>query len=206
MALVDLSFKLYTDTGLTTPFGGTYQLTHNTSLSDNPQDFVLYFGSADATRQLEANSNPGVDNITLTPTDQLDDWATATAYSLGDLVEPTTPNGKVYKCTTAGTSHASTEPTWPTASIGSTVSDGTVVWTLQGARHLVTEIKLASTNGGLAAATAGAALSLGTTVLGGTGNYEEVHIRVTNAVTTVRNNTGHPELSIDINEVVETEI
>ena len=32
----------------------------------------------------------------------------------------------VYECTTAGTSHATTQPTWPTSG---TVNDGTVVWT-----------------------------------------------------------------------------
>lgn len=55
------------------------------------------------------------------------DWAASTAYSEGDFVEPTTANGFIYRCTTAGTS-GSTEPTWPTTE-GDTVSDGTVVWT-----------------------------------------------------------------------------
>lgn len=206
MALSDLSFKLYEDDTLTTPFGGLLQLVHNTDLSDNPQDFQLWFGSQDSTVQLEATSNPGVDQITLTPTGTLAEWTAATAYSLGDLVEPVTPNGKRYKCTTAGTSHASVEPTWPTSSIGSTVSDGTVVWTYMGARHETTEIKLASTAGGLAGATAGAAMNLGTIIEGGSANAVEVNIRITNAVTTVSNNTSHPELGIYINEVIETEV
>ena len=56
-------------------------------------------------------------------------WAVATAYALGDIVIPTTSNGYWYECTTAGTSHAATEPTWPTTG-GGTVSDGaTLVWT-----------------------------------------------------------------------------
>jgi len=54
-------------------------------------------------------------------------WAPNTAYSLGDKITPTTKNGNVYECTTAGTS-GSTEPTWPTSE-GDTVTDGTVVWT-----------------------------------------------------------------------------
>ena len=59
------------------------------------------------------------------------DWSSMPQpTALGDRVEPSTPNGYVYECTTAGTTHASTEPTWPTTGIGSsTVSDGTVVWT-----------------------------------------------------------------------------
>lgn len=54
-------------------------------------------------------------------------WVTLTAYALGVFVEPVTPNGRVYKCTTAGTT-AGPEPTWPTTE-GATVTDGTVVWT-----------------------------------------------------------------------------
>ncbi len=58
-------------------------------------------------------------------------WQANTAYVVGDTVIPTTPNEVEYKCTTAGTSHASTEPTWANAlEVGDTISDGTVVWTV----------------------------------------------------------------------------
>jgi hypothetical protein len=206
LALDDLSFKLYTDVGLTTLFGGTLQLVHNSSLADNPQDFTLYFGSTDETKQLDAYSNPGVDDVTLTPTDKLEDWDTATAYALGDLVEPTTPNGFVYQCTTAGTSHAATEPTWPVVGIGTTVSDGTAVWTFKGARHEITEIVLALDSGDLGTNTPGDPIILGTTLLGGEANVIPIYIRIENAVTTVRSNTGHAEIAIDINEVIETDV
>lgn len=53
----------------------------------------------------------------------------STAASLGDTVIPATPNGRLYKCTTAGTTGAG-EPTWPTTN-GGTVTDGTAVWTEQ---------------------------------------------------------------------------
>ena len=54
-------------------------------------------------------------------------WITATAYAEGDLVKPTTGNGRYYTCTTAGTTDTS-EPTW-TTSEGVTITDGTAVWT-----------------------------------------------------------------------------
>lgn len=204
MAITD-TFDLYTDSALTTAFTGTLTFTHFTDLSDNPQDTVLYLGSTNSDRKLQANSNPGVDNITITPTDAIVDWSTATAYSLNDRVEPTTPNGYVYECTTAGTSDASTEPTWPTTGIGSsTVSDGSAVWTLLSARHEITEIKLATTSGGLPGATGGAALSLGTVINGGNTNDAEIHIRVTNAVTNVADNTGYAAITLDLNTVLET--
>ncbi len=57
-------------------------------------------------------------------------WAASTPYLLGASVMPTTPNGYYYTVTTAGTS-GTTQPVWPTTK-GSTVTDGTVVWTNEG--------------------------------------------------------------------------
>ena len=51
----------------------------------------------------------------------------APSAALGDTVLPTTPNGRLYRCTTAGVCGAG-EPTWPTAD-GGTVADGAAVWT-----------------------------------------------------------------------------
>lgn len=206
MALVDLGFKFWEDDALTIAFSGTFTLARKTDQSDNPQDRVLYFGSAFTTgeRQLVAASNPGVDQITLTPTGTIAAWEDTTAYVVGDRVEPTTPNTYVYECTTAGTSHATTEPTWPTTPIGSTVTDGTVTWTLRAKKHPTTEIKMALTSGGLSSAVAGAALDIGTQVLSGASNAVEVHFRFTNSVTTVSDDTLDPELGIYINQVSET--
>lgn len=205
MALSDLSFKFYNDSGLVTPFSGLYQITNQTDLSDNPQDFTLYFGSTNSANQLQATSNPGVDQIALTPTDILPIWQASHSYSLGIIRQPTTPNGLIYKVTTAGTS-GSSEPTWPTSGFGSTVSDGSVIWTLYGTHHDPDEIILALSEGDLDTNVAGDPLDLGTTITGGTGNAIEVWIRVENAVTRVQSNTGYPEVGININEVVETAI
>ena len=61
-------------------------------------------------------------------------WASETSKEVGDLVVPTTPNGHYYECTTAGDT-GTTEPTWPED--GSTVSDGSAVWTDKGTIALV---------------------------------------------------------------------
>ncbi|MGA7781159.1 MAG: hypothetical protein WCA85_26100 [Paraburkholderia sp.] len=53
----------------------------------------------------------------------------STAVTSGQYTVPATLNGRLYKCTTAGTT-GSGEPTWPTAA-GGTVTDGTAVWTEQ---------------------------------------------------------------------------
>lgn len=205
MAFSDLTFKFYTDSGLTVAFSNIYQLIHYTDLSDNPQDFTLYFGSAQSagTRSLKATSNPGVDSITLTPTLTLATYAASTAYSDGDVVQPTTPNGYRYTVTTAGTSGV--EPTWPTT-LGSTVTSGSATFTLYSARHPASEIKLALSSGGLAGATGGSALSLATTILSGTANAVPVYIRVTNSVSTVSDTTGYPDIKLYMNEVIEQEV
>ena len=65
------------------------------------------------------------------------DWAANTAYSLNNRVKPTSQNGYWYVCSTAGTSHATTEPTWPTLD-GETVTDGTVVWTCRNSNYIFT--------------------------------------------------------------------
>lgn len=56
-------------------------------------------------------------------------WTPSTAYASGDLIvtAQSSNNGRIYRCTTAGTSGASA-PTWPTTD-GGTVTDGTVTWT-----------------------------------------------------------------------------
>ena len=58
-------------------------------------------------------------------------WVANKAYVENQYISPTTPNGHRYKCTTAGVSHATDEPTWPTA-IGGTVPDNTAIWTEDG--------------------------------------------------------------------------
>lgn len=204
MAITD-TFDLFTDTGQTTAFTGTLSFVHYTDLSDSTQDGILYFGSNTAGRIVKANSNPGVDNITLTPTDAIVDWAATTAKILGDRVEPTTPNGYVYSVTTAGTTSGTEPATWPVTGIGSsTVTDGTVTWTLLSARHEITEVKLASSNAGLTAATAGAALAIGTSVTSEVANQYEVHYRITNQVTNVADNTGKVAVTLNLNVIVET--
>ena len=203
MAVSDLSFKLYTDVGLTTSFTGLYQLSFKSDLSDSQQDMQLWFGSNTASRILQTTASPGTNPILLTPTDISTKWtAGGTAFSLGNIIEPTVANGYIYICTTAGTGASVTEPTWPTA-ISSTVIDGTAVWTCYAPRHPTTEIKLATTSGGLSSATAGAALSLGTSLSSGVSNAVNIWIRVTNTITTINNNTGYPTLGININSVQE---
>jgi hypothetical protein len=58
-------------------------------------------------------------------------WAAATAYTVGVIIRPTVGNGWVYYCVVAGTSHATTEPTWSTI-WGVNNTDGTATWVAYG--------------------------------------------------------------------------
>jgi len=58
-------------------------------------------------------------------------WVANVARVVGDMVRPTTPNGKIYRCITAGTSHAADEPDWGSLGFAGTITDGTVVWERQ---------------------------------------------------------------------------
>ena len=204
------TFGIFTTAALTTEHSGIIDLTHQTDESDNPQDFTVYFGSlgsggADTEdRQIQANSDPGTDNIVIDIADILPLWVAETAYSVGDCVQPTTPDGFRYRCTTAGTTGAS-EPTWNDASIGATTTDGTAVWTLVSAKHEETEITLALSEAALDTNTPGDSLSLGNTVTSGTGNDIPIWIRVENNVNTVSNNTATPEIALQFNALIESE-
>ena len=168
-----VTFKLYTDATLTTEFdwSGTDKLTFTAS-----GDTVLYFGSTDSTKKCQAS---GGGNFDITPTDSVGIWAATTAHVLNDEIQPTTDLGYYFKCTTAGTSGGS-EPTWSGAATeGDTIADGTITWTNQGPHHEKSEIKLATTSGGLGSATGGAALTITAPVNGGVANKREIHVRAT---------------------------
>lgn len=72
-------------------------------------------------------------------------WAANTEYVVGALRLPTSPDGHVYRCTTAGTSN-SAEPSWDTTH-GNTTADGTVVWTNDGTLNYATYWTATGTTG-----------------------------------------------------------
>jgi len=111
------TFKLYKDAALTQVFvPGTDTIGPITA---PPQDTVIYLGSTDATKKLQAKTNPGTDPVQVTLADA----------DAGNDLE-------------------------------------------------TTDVKLATTSGGLATATGGATLDLSHTILGGVANNQEIHLRV----------------------------
>ena len=76
-----------------------------------------------------------------------------------------------------------------------------IVDSAPGSGSPATDIKLSLTLGGLASATAGAPLNLGTQVLSGTSNAKSIYIRVLDSTGTVGTNT---DLSLQTNNVTES--
>jgi hypothetical protein len=68
-------------------------------------------------------------------------WAQNKVYAQNARIVPPSPNGHIYLCSVAGTSHATTPPVFPTTA-GATVIDNTVTWTESGAVDLQTLILL----------------------------------------------------------------
>lgn len=203
MALGITYFNFYTDDTLTS-LANQLTLEFESDLSDAPKDVLYYFGSAEPGKKLETAINPGVNEITLTPTYILPKWEASKVYALGDSVIPDTPNGYRYEVTTAGTSGA-IEPAWGVIMNGNTLDNG-IVWRLVAEDSPITEIKMALSLSGLDTAIAGEPLTIGNTVLSGAGNAIPVYVRVTNTITQVSESLGTPELGININQVKQSSV
>jgi len=138
-----MAFALYTDAALTTALSGNVIFEEPVDHSLTPADVVLYLGSTDAGKKLNAlsGSGPGVEQIAVT------------------------------------------------------IADSAV-----GSGHEAAEIKLATTEAGLATAVAGDPVNLGIEVLSGVGNGAEIWIRSRDATSTQGTST---ELSISTNALGE---
>lgn len=62
-----LTFKVYSDSNLTTEIS-TLQFSA-AAINPSPEDKTVYIGSTNASNKLEANSNPGIDQIVLSIND-----------------------------------------------------------------------------------------------------------------------------------------
>jgi hypothetical protein len=136
------TFKIYTDAALTVEFVPPLSAVQNADGSTARQDFQFWLGSAASGKTLQADSNPGVDQIALSVVDA--------AASTG---------------------------------------------------HAATEIKLATSQAGLAGATGGAALNLATAITSGVANAKTFWVGWKDTTGVVGTST---ELSITTNLLRET--
>jgi hypothetical protein len=97
-----------------------------TKCSDGTFVGTALSGEAGTSYNIDSNTLSAC-NITLSP--KIDyAWSVARATTLNDYVVAVNPDTTphLWKCTTAGTTHATTEPTW---NLSSTTTDNTVTWT-----------------------------------------------------------------------------
>lgn len=104
-------------------FGVTLHFAVGTKPSALPTDMPGFLLLA---RDVDEGVSLGSSSIYTIPT-----RASSTAYSVGDLVIPSTKNGRQFRCATAGTTAASQPAAFGTASPGEAVTDGTVTWTCE---------------------------------------------------------------------------
>lgn len=64
-----MAFQFYTDAGLTTPFTGTFVATQKSDGSSPMTKMQLWLGNTVASRSLQRESNPGVDQVRITVVD-----------------------------------------------------------------------------------------------------------------------------------------
>lgn len=194
----------YSDAALTTSLSNK-NISHLLDGSGDPQDFLFYVGSITANK-FRNSTSPGVAQLACSIENATALWTANTAKVVNNTVRTTAKNGYRYKVQSiAGTgTTGATEPAWPTT-VGATVTDNPganqVVWINDGKLHEATEIKLATTSGGLASATAGASLNLGTLISGGSANAVPIYMRIDDATAVIGSVT---ELSLTIKNVEET--
>lgn len=106
-----------------------FQYSKSRQVGKSHAIFQSYNSDMNATVIQEMTQDvPDTGNFSSTPLYTVSStWTAGTAYAIGDVVLPTTNNGMFYECIIAGTSHATTEPTWTTTN-NSRYSDGTVTW------------------------------------------------------------------------------
>lgn len=208
------TFGFYSDSNLTQALS-TKSFLHADNGANDPQEFAFYLGSTTASVKIQEDSDPGVNQIQIQILNLTAEWLPNTAYSLNAIAKSVVGgsyeyNGNKFQVTTAGNSHATTEPDWTTApNVNDTVVDGTVTWTNIGKVHEQNEIKLATTQGGLGTfnpqtgATPGAYLNIGTQLLSGTGNAQIIWMSIDDATALVGTET---ELRISTNGLIETAV
>ena len=108
-------------------FWGKYNYGSQTNIGRNEYHFSPVYG---------LRSSPSSE--TFVTMQKISDWIANTAYILGQCVKATglVKEAVFYECTTAGTSHATNEPSWDVTP-GNTTADGigTLVWTARATRY-----------------------------------------------------------------------
>lgn len=190
-----MSFNIYADEILSKHLD---MVAFSTFLDEQQKKHgVFYFGSPNDLIKLVAKS----DNIRIFPKIQLPEIERETEYPLtkhNDFIQM----GYTYRLIQSGIT-AAQPPVYPLV-LGAEISDGTAVFKCVSKAHNVKELKLALSEKLLETAVAGAGVSLGKELTGGT--PIAIYYELTNSVDNVFNDFQTPQLGVEINDCIEKSI
>lgn len=190
-----MAFSLWSNEEMTIEASSPFNLTFN---GQGTHEFMLFFGSPDRTEVARAKSGG---DIMIMPANQLKHWQPSKYYRDGDIIEPRTANGLMYKCTQAGTS-GKDEPNWDTSLLGRENNSGTAKFLNYGNKFIQADVQLALAKQKLDSSVGGAAVSLGEQILGG--SPIALYFRVTNRYSRVRSDASDPCIFLATNELTVT--
>lgn len=190
-----MAFSLWSNEEMTIEASSPFNLTFN---GQGTHEFMLYFGSPDRSEVAKAKDGG---EIMIMPANQLEQWEPNKYYREGDIIEPRTANGLMYKCTQAGTS-GKDEPNWDTRLLGRENNSGTAKFLNYGNKFIQADVQIALAKQKLNSTVGGAAVSLGEEILGG--SPIALYFRVTNRYSRVRSDASDPCIFLATNELTVT--
>ncbi|UOO89491.1 hypothetical protein LVJ82_00480 [Vitreoscilla massiliensis] len=195
--MAELTFKLWLDAEMTIPLPlengkPVLRLEFNGAESKTG---LLYFGSPNPSRQLSVQESSTDTKIKLSVAEANQAWVAGKAVTSGKIVQP--ENGYMYRASKGGTTGA-TAPTWPTV-VDTGVDDGTTRWVNIGKAFDMSDIKLASSESGLASGNQ--VLDLAATLASGA--PVPIWFKATNTDAYLRSDATDPIIRIQINKVTE---
>lgn len=185
-------FSLWQNAEMTIEASSPLNLNFN---GTGTSEFMFYFGSPDRSETARAADGG---EIYIMPVSVLKKWTPNTYYADGDIIEPLTSNGLMYRCTQSGTT-GSTEPVWDTSTLGRENISGSAHFLNYGNKFVPADIQIATHRQKLDEATGGSAVRLGEEILGGV--PIALYFRVTNHYPKVRSDASDPCIFIATNHL-----
>lgn len=188
--MIESSFKVYADEGMSTPFFSPEHILHT---GNDTHRFIFFFGSKVEGRTLKSEDGG---QVSILPHSNDIDRMPDHIYQTGQIVRV---GQYAYTCkkggkTAAGTVVYSTE-------IGDTINDGAAVFLCVGLAHNANDIKLSKTLEGLEQASYGTPLNIGEQLQ--SLEVVSVHVEVKNNSNGVYNSQGTPMISVHLNPCLE---
>lgn len=169
----------YTSAALDTPATHIDNATGGyLSETDLPWSEPLFYGNPITGEVIRDRTDPGVNTIVFEVLHDVPEWSAGLVVALNEEIRSTAHLGYVWRAQNAGTTHATTEPVWPTV-LGQTVVDNGITWECVYATLEPEDAILSNDAAGLDVNTPGAPLDFGVTeITAGAGNARQYWVRL----------------------------